>query len=156
MPTVACSTVAKSLQYSSGLQGGTLPLRVWLAPSGGDSPPLEQDSPERPCWGPRQNLSGREADGPGHRLVDPLILLLSQVADLPQEGFCQSTRSFRRQSQASTWGSPLFPGYGIPSPAPPRPMVWMEPHPRCCGDQELTLHPNPRATEMGSRTGPWP
>lgn len=27
-----------------------------------------------------------EADGPGHRLVDPFIILLSQVANLPQEG----------------------------------------------------------------------
>lgn len=45
---VACSTVAKSLQYSSGLQGGTLPLRVWLAPSGEGTAHLtpEQDSPD--------------------------------------------------------------------------------------------------------------
>lgn len=40
-----------------------------------------------------------EADGPGHRLVDPFIILLSQVANLPQEGLPPVYQVLQEKSQ---------------------------------------------------------
>ena len=76
---MACSTVSKSLQYSSGLQGGTLPLCIWLAPSGEGTAHHDPRAglTRRSCCGPRQNLSGRGgwawilAGGPTHRTSLP-------------------------------------------------------------------------------------
>lgn len=87
--SMACSTIPKSLQYSSGLWGGPqLPLPfLYLTGSirreGQPTMGPEQSSPDTLGEG-LDEVRVEEADGPDHWLVDPLIILLSQVAYLPQ------------------------------------------------------------------------
>lgn len=87
--SMARSSILNSLEYSSRLWGGPQPplpllyLTSSIRREGQPTTGPEQGSPDTLGEG-LDEVRVEEADGPDHWLVDPLIILLSQVAYLPQ------------------------------------------------------------------------
>lgn len=119
-----------------GVGAASLPSRHWLAHSAdpGDSP--------RRLGEALEEIRVEEADGPIHGLVHPLVVLLPQVAHLPQQGLLPVHQVLREQTAVVPPQDP----HTAPAPAT---------KPRCsCGISGCKPLPTRREQPLLAPSGP--